>query len=135
MKSLLLIAFIFLSIALKAQTVSSTLPNGNVTITQDTMIKVLMDYSDSIAAHKQSIQGYRIQLTSSNNRKGVLDMKAQFSIQFPNVKAYIEYQQPSFKLRIGDFESRISAYAFQQEILYAFPNAFIVQDNISLGEK
>lgn len=134
MKSLLLIAFIFLSITLKAQLISSTMPNGNVTITQDTMIKVLMDYSDSIAVHKLSVQGYRIQLTTSSNRKSVLDMKAQFNIQFPNVKAYIEYQQPTFKLRVGDFESRIAAYAFQQEILSSFPNAFIVQDNISLGE-
>lgn len=135
MKSLLLIALIFLSITLKAQTISSTLPNGNVTIKQDTMIKVLMDYSDSIAVHKLSVQGYRIQLTTSSNRKSVLDMKAQFSMLFPDTKAYIEYQQPTFKLRVGDFESRISAYAFQQEILNSFPNAFIVQDNISLGER
>lgn len=135
MKSFLPIAFIFLSITLNAQTISSTLPNGNVSITQDIMIKVLMDYSDSIAVHKLSVQGYRIQLTTSSNRKSVLDMKAQFTMQFPNVKAYIEYQQPTFKLRVGDFESRISAYAFQQEILNSFPNAFIVQDNISLGER
>ena len=135
MKNLVLLPFIFLSFTLKAQIISSTLPNGNVTITQDTMIKVLLDYSDSIAVHKLSVQGYRVQLTTNSNRKSVLDMKAQFTMQFPNVKAYIEYQQPTFKLRVGDFESRISAYAFQQEILNSFPNAFIVQDNISLGDQ
>ncbi len=135
MKAVLLIALIFSSFTLKAQNISLMFPNGNVTITEDTLIKVLLDYSDTIAVHKQSIQGYRIQLASNNNRKSVLDMKAQFSNLYPDTKAYIEYQQPSFKLRVGDFESRISAYAFQREILNAFPNAFIVQDNISLDEE
>lgn len=135
MRSILLLAFILLSNVLKAQNVTTELPNGNIIIIQDTMIKVLMDFSDSTAAHKLTTQGYRIQLTSSNLRKSVLDMKAQFSILFPDTKAYIEYKQPSFKLRVGDFESRIAAYAFQQKILSSFPNAFIVQDNISLEEQ
>lgn len=135
MKSILLFSFlVFISCYSKAQTVSSVLPNGNVTVTEDSMIKVLEEYSDSVAAHKMTTSGYRIQLTSSNIRKSVLDMKAQFTAQFPNTKAYVEYQQPTFKLRVGDFESRIAAYAFQQQILQSFPNGFIVQDQISLSD-
>ena len=99
------------------------------------MIKELMDYTTSVATVKMTADGYRIQLTSSNNRTSVLAMKAQFTQLYPNTKAYIEYHQPSFKLRVGDFESRLAAYSFQQEILSAFPNGFIVQDHISLEDK
>ncbi len=115
-----------------AQTVTSVLPNQNVTIEQDTMIRVLMDYTTSVASVKMTTDGYRIQLASSSNRKSVLDMKAQFVAQYPDVKAYLEYHQPTFRLRVGDFESKISAYAFQQEILPFFPDGFIVQDKISM---
>ncbi len=136
MKSILLISvLVFISGFSKAQDVTVLYPNGNVTVTEDTMIKVLMEYSDNFAAHKMSTSGYRIQLASGSNRKNVLDMKAQFTAMFPDTKAYVEYQQPTFKLRVGDFESRISAYAFQQQILNSFPNGFIVQDQISLGEE
>ena len=136
MKAIRLISvLVFSSCFAKAQDVTVVYPKGNVTVKEDTMIKVLMEYTDSISAHKMSTSGYRIQLASGNNRKNVLDMKAQFSAQFPNVKAYVEYQQPTFKLRVGDFESRISAYAFQHQILNSFPNGFIVQDQISIGEE
>ena len=128
-----IISFCF--VTANAQDVTVVYPNGNVTVIEDTMIKVLMEYSDNVAAHKMSTSGYRIQLASGSNRKNVLDMKSQFTAQFPDTKAYVEYQQPTFKLRVGDFESRIAAYAFQQQILNSFPNGFIVQDQISLGEE
>ncbi len=134
MKPFLVLSFIFFSLLAKAQNITTVLQNGNISITQDTMIKVLMDYTQFNSTNKLNKEGYRIQLTSSSVRKSVLELKVQFSILFPNTKAYIEYQNPSFKLRVGDFETRISANAFQQEIVQKFPNAFIVRDFINLEE-
>ncbi len=82
--------------------------------------------------HQQKNQeiGYRIQLIQSTDRNKVLTTRAQFSSQFPRTKSYLDYQQPYFKLRVGNFANRLEAYKFYREIREDFNRAFIVQSKI-----
>jgi hypothetical protein len=49
--------------------------------------------------------------------------------EHPEVQAYIVYDEPNFKVKIGDFRSRLEAYAFLQQIKDAY-KGHIVRDNI-----
>jgi len=59
-----------------------------------------------------------------------MDMKAKFIQQFPDVAAYLEYQAPQFKLRVGDFRTRGTAEQFVTEVRVVFSSAFVVPDKI-----
>ena len=59
-----------------------------------------------------------------------MDMKSKFMQEYPEVNAYVVYQQPQLKLRVGDFTSRAQATKFMEEIKSGFPTAFIVPDKV-----
>ncbi len=118
-----------------AQTVTDTLPNKNVVIVQDSLIKFLIEQNTLNNEQKKSISGFRVQIISSTNRKEVLEQKALFEQLYPDTKAYFLYQQPYFKLRVGDFQMRINANQFLQVVLKDFDSAFIVPDDISVTEE
>ena len=48
---------------------------------------------------------------------------------YPTVQAYIVYDEPNFKVKVGDFRTRLEAYAFLQEIKEVY-KGYIIKDNI-----
>jgi len=77
-------------------------------------------------------KGFRIQLKQSSQRDKVMETKAKFLNVFPEMKTYVTYNPPYFKLRTGDFESRFEAFPTYQTILRRFSNASIVPDLINI---
>ncbi len=128
-----LLAFFIVSYSAFCQT-WDTLPKGSITVYQQSMITPLLSNYRVYNELNRAVQGYRVQIIASTVRKTVLDSKVIFSNQYPDVKTYIIYQQPYFKLRVGDFETRIEAIQFLNKINDVFPNAFIVQDDIKVSE-
>ena len=119
---------LILPFAASAQQMVTTM-NGNLELVQEAGIAKLMNAKVSLPKPK-TMQGYRVQLGSSANRNEILDMKTQFLRHHPEVRAYVTYQQPYFKLRVGDFEQRGEAGKFMNEVYDAFPG-FIVTDVIN----
>jgi hypothetical protein len=81
---------------------------------------------------KGSISGFRIQVFFSSSRNEVQEKKSKFSHLFPEYKSYIIYQQPYYKLRVGNFEDRQKAQRFIYKLNEYFPNSFIIPDDISI---
>jgi hypothetical protein len=123
MKTILLIVCFLLPLAVFAQ-------EGSITVVQDSGVKRVLKLYQTFARERRAISGYRIQLGSSGNRQVLMDIKAKFLQLYPDVGAYIQYQQPQFKLRVGDFRSRADADAFLEELLFSFSSGFIVPDKI-----
>ena len=77
------------------------------------------------------ISGYRIQLAFNTDRSFVENIKTKYANYYPkNEQTYTIYQQPYWKLRVGNFYREIDALATLKKIREFFPNAFIVPDNI-----
>jgi hypothetical protein len=84
------------------------------------------------------IDGYRIQLYSIsgvNSRDKANRFKAEFLINHPEAVVYITYQAPYYKVRIGDFRTKINALAYLQTISKQYPSGFIVKDEIRFTEE
>lgn len=124
------IVFIFLLVSayLSAQTDSSS--TNTVKVIKDSRI------DDMVQTYKSSyiLTGYRIQIFSDNKKQPARDEKARFLSSFNSVKAHEVYQQPFFKIRVGDFRTKLEAYKFQKEIMAQFPNSFIVKDEIEIDQ-
>jgi hypothetical protein len=76
-------------------------------------------------------KGYRIQIHFGNSRDGAREAKSKFLQVQSKHTAYEIYQQPNYKIRVGDFRTRIEAYQFLKEVHGAFPNSFLVEDEIN----
>jgi hypothetical protein len=108
----------------------SIIKKSNIAVSKDGRIDNLLEtYKSSF-----TIQGYRIQIYSDNKKQPARDEKAKFLSLFSNVKAHEIYQQPYFKIRVGDFRTKLEAYKFQREIYENFPNSFIVKDEIEVEQ-
>jgi hypothetical protein len=80
----------------------------------------------------QSMTGYRIQIYFGGIRQKASEVKADFSSRFPDVASYLTYQQPNFKVRVGDFRNRIEAQKFMKQLDGMYPTLFIVPDEVHL---
>jgi len=109
---------------------SSFAQEGHITVVEDSSIQQVLSMYQTFAKEKRQINGYRIQLAANSSRQALIDMKAKFIQQYPDVGAYLEYSAPQFKLRVGDFRDRSEAEAFVTEVRKFFSYAFIVPDKI-----
>ena len=125
MKNLLFLIFILSAAAAMAQ-------NENVKYHQDFKINELMDSYKNYSKKNDLTDGYRLQISFSNDRQEVYNNKARLYKDFPDEKAYVEYEQPYYKLRIGDFASRLDAYERLTEVIKRYPGAFVVKDKVRL---
>ncbi|MCX6245113.1 MAG: SPOR domain-containing protein [Bacteroidetes bacterium] len=108
---------------------------GEITIVQDEKVDLLVSKHVRINQNKEGIDGFRIQIffDSGNNSK----TKAQsiyegFKAKYPDVRAYLSFKSPNYKVRVGDFRTRLDAQRFLNEIIDQYPNAWIIADNINL---
>lgn len=78
------------------------------------------------------IQGYRVQIFFGSERKNATDAKAKLLQLLPDEEVYLIYQQPYFKVRVGDYRTRLEAEAVYRKLIGDFDKAFIVPDKINL---
>ncbi len=81
--------------------------------------------------------GYRLQIyfgSGINARSQATKARTDFLSNHPDVKAYLIYKSPDFKVVVGDFRTKSEALKLQKSLIYQFPNAFIVADEIAFPE-
>lgn len=78
--------------------------------------------------------GYRIQIYFGDQRQQAMDLKSTFQNTYPGTSAYVLYQQPHFKVRVGDFKTRLEATGFLSRMKGEFSQAFIVPDEVKLPD-
>ena len=77
-----------------------------------------------------TMKGYRVQIYFGVNRPKATEVKLDFCSKYVDVPAYLSYQQPNYKVRIGDFRNRYEAFEFLKRIEGAYPTNFVVPDEV-----
>ena len=78
-------------------------------------------------------RGYRLLVANTKNRQEAIDAKTKLYNLFPELKAYLAYQSPYFKLKAGNFQTRAEAESYQKLMNSMFPKGvFIVNDVIEI---
>jgi hypothetical protein len=127
----------FCLIALCAFVCFSFFPNsaraqGSVEITGDKRIPVLLDKYAELNKLTETIPGFRVQIHFGGERDKAREIKAKFLMSNPGVPAYDSYQSPNFRVRVGDFRTKLEAQKYLRSISSSFPSAFVVADDIQL---
>jgi hypothetical protein len=113
---------------------ATLLEKGNILIEGDGRIGELEERYKQINEKEQKINGYRIQIFSNSGTQSfdqATEVQTEFLKIYPEIKSYIIHQKPRFKVRIGDYRTRLDAERFYIELKENFPDAFIVRDRIN----
>ncbi|MGN1231958.1 MAG: SPOR domain-containing protein [Candidatus Cryptobacteroides sp.] len=82
----------------------------------------------------RKLSGFRVRIffdNSQNARSTSETTVKRFSLSHPGIPVYRTYQNPFFKVVVGDFRTRSEAMEFLQKIKSEYPGAFVVKENIS----
>ena len=112
-----------------------------VQIVQDSMVAVLLE--ETITGKKElvEIDGYRVQIYSSNKQQTAkaeaLELEEQIKDKVSQT-VYVQYVAPFWKVRIGNFRTYDEAKEYKKIFVQQFPqmqgNTYIVRDKILVAE-
>lgn len=125
-------------------TVLSTISSGisqTSTPTDSGKVEIVQDFklTELLAKHVESkskspVKGYRVKIHFGTDKAQAYEVKKKFMELYPNVSAYVKYDQPNFNVRVGDFRTKLEAYKFFKMIQSEFTSAFLVQDDIEFSQ-
>jgi len=110
-------------------------PRDQVTLEMDSML--VSNYNKLVSSNMQStgVSGYRIRIYSGSGveaKKEQQNVRARFLSLYPGLDAYNRYDEPFFKVYVGDCRTKSEALKLQDIIRKDFPNSIIREDYINL---
>lgn len=140
MKIALFAVLIFLSFASLAQDSSfNKLPDTNSVIVHkdqrlDMLIRKQIEINEETSRDARRIaKGFRLLVVNTNKREDAIAAKTKVYTYFPELKPYLIYQSPYFKLKVGNFKERKDAESYQKRLNVYFPKGvFVINDIIEV---
>jgi predicted phosphohydrolase len=126
---LLLVAFFSLS-ASAQDSYFDNLDEDAVTLRFDARLIGMLETAAKINSYTDEVPGYRIQITSNKDKNFIFKEKTKLYQAFPKMDIYVVYEQPYYKLRVGDYVTRLEATKGLMDMVEEYQYAFIVNDMI-----
>ena len=122
---------LFIQLPARAQTDSAT-----VVVDSDPRIDMLVRKQVQINEEttrniRKNVPGYRILVIASKDRDKVFAAKTKVYQRYPELKPYLTYQPPNYKLNVGNFKTSAEADPYLEKLGRIFPDGvYIVHDII-----
>ena len=132
MKKFFLIACCLISLKIFSQDTSS------VVIHKDSRIDLLIEKQIQIneetsRAARRVGKGFRLLVINTNKRDEAVAAKTKVYTYFPELKSYLIYQSPFYKLKVGNFKDRKEAEEYLERLKKYFPQGvYIMSDTIEI---
>ncbi|MEJ7778008.1 MAG: SPOR domain-containing protein [Daejeonella sp.] len=108
---------------------------GRVVVVKDPQIDSLISRRLELSRSENSggsvsTSGFRVQIFSGLERADVYVEQTKFRSLYPSITSYVSYTQPNYRLRVGDFRTRLEAQKFINEIQKHYSSVFIFAERI-----
>ena len=106
---------------------------GSIEVNTDGNVNRLLDAHAQLLLSHPGMDGYRIQIffdSGNTSKQAAMNAKKRFETRFPEIETYISFEEPNYKVRVGNFRNKLEAERCLNKIASAYPNAFIVPDFI-----
>lgn len=107
---------------------------GSLRVNQDSRVERLMQKQRDVYAANNTMSGFRVQIFMEIGNEAVdhaAVTKKRFEEIFPDIPIYLSYEQPYYRLRVGDFRNRVEAERYLRLIKPEFSLAFVTADIIN----
>jgi hypothetical protein len=125
--------FIFLSMIVfsqKAEDLSYIVKDPRI----DKLIEKHRQYNQS----NPGVDGFRVQIffdSGNNSKKAAQTVRERFMEVYPGVTAYLTFKAPYYRVRVGNFRTKLEAEGFLFQLASTYPNAFTVPDRVQIDNK
>ena len=103
-------------------------PNKRITVHFDHRIARLLEAE----RRTNQIMGYRLQICLDSDKEIVDEARDKYLKLYPLTDTYVNFENPHFNLKVGDFRSRIEAEKIKREIFGEFVICIIHEEMINL---
>jgi hypothetical protein len=113
---------------------------GHVIVIQDPLVDMVLQQYETLRLRimenpdNKAIPGYRIQIffdSGINSSDRARQARDDFQSRFPDIQAYVSWKAPNYRVRVGDFRTRLEAEKALQTIIIDYPNAWVIKDEIN----
>ena len=118
-------------------TVLASLPfigDAQVSFNEHPAVQKLMNYYISKGQSEDIIDGWRIKIISTTDRRALENAKYLFERSFPEYKFTQDYEAPHYSLKVGAYETRMDLEPMLVSFKEDFPLAIPFRDRIMKQE-
>ena len=132
MNKIFLAVAVFFSVNAFSQDTSSVIIHKDPRI--DLLVKKQIQINEETSREARRVgRGYRLLVINTNKRDEAVAAKSKVYTFFPELKSYLIYQSPYFKLKVGNFKDRKEAEEYRERLQKYFPKGvFIMNDTIEI---
>lgn len=83
------------------------------------------------------LDGYRIQIFMESGNDAVDHAQLlieEFAEDYSFLNAYLTYRQPYYRIRVGDFRTRLEAEGYLRQLSRKYNQAFVIKDKIRMPQ-
>ena len=135
MKSILVSLSLLFSFSTFSQTINDT---STVIVHKDPRLDMLVkkqaEINEETTRNSRKVaRGYRLLVINTNKRDEAIGAKSKLYQYFPELKSYLYYQTPYFKVKAGNFREKKEAEGYQKKLNKVFQKGvFIMSDLIEV---
>lgn len=96
---------------------------GDIKIEQDAQIATLLDIYES---YNSNSEFYKIQVGFGSFEKAQ-KIKSEVEIDFPNMPSKIDFDSPTYRVRLGRFKTKLEAERKFREVREKYPDAMLLK--------
>ncbi|MGV3761685.1 SPOR domain-containing protein [Parapedobacter sp.] len=85
---------------------------------------------DKENATRTKATGFRVQIYSGPDRTQAYAEQARFKRLYKGIDTYLSYEEPNYRVKVGDFRSRSEAQDLMQGLRKQFNNVFVFTEEI-----
>ena len=133
MHKLFFVVLLFIATRGRAQ-----VDSGGVVVSKDPRIDALVQKQIEINElttrdARRNVPGFRISVINSPDKNKVYAAKVKIYEEFPDLKPYLIYQAPNYKLKVGNFKTQEEAEQALQQLSRLFPSGlYVIRDTIEI---
>lgn len=130
-KMLILTVFIFSALGLLNAQSSDGIYNNE----DEASVNSLLMLHKEFTSNYSSISGYRIQIfkgSGNNALDNAETLMDEFSEEYEDIIAYISFMEPYYRVRVGDYRTRLDALNALRLIKKVYASAFVIKEDIEL---
>lgn len=112
-----------------------TIDSNSIVVKKDPRIDLLVKKQAQINEEttkdaRKAGKGYRLLIINTIKRDDAIAAKTKVYANFPELKAYLLYQSPYFKVKAGNFKERKEAEVYQKKMKAYFPNGIFIMNDV-----
>ncbi|MEL6390484.1 MAG: hypothetical protein AAFQ02_09995 [Bacteroidota bacterium] len=107
---------------------------AQVTFNEQPQIRALMEHYVTMGKTEDMIDGWRIKIISTTDRRKLESTKYKFQTTYPQYQFSQEYEAPYYSLKVGAFEDRFDVEPLLEEFKKEFSTVIPFRDRILKSE-